>query len=300
MRSSYAERIDDQRALDGSKKMDKTPATETTARLEQASAALRPKLDNPPRVGLVLGSGLAPMADGFEHRVPYSEIPGMPTPSVVGHTGELCFGDIRGVPVACLVGRAHLYEGRTPAEVTFGSLLLRALGCERVLLTNAAGGLNPAFQPGDLMLITDHMNFTGQNPLVGPELPWGTRFPDMGQAYDPGLRDLAGQAAECVGVTLQSGVYASVLGPSYETPAEIRAFSRLGADAIGMSTVLETIALHHAGVKVAAMSCITNLAAGVGDEPLSHADVTRIGRESAPRCRALLEEWVYRIGQDAS
>lgn len=251
-----------------------------------------------PRVGLVLGSGLGGLADGFVNRIPYAQIPGMPSMTVEGHGGELCLGTIADLPVACLVGRAHCYEGHPTASVVFGALLMRALGCECVLLTNAAGGINPEFQPGDLMLVEDHLNLTGRNPLVGPALPWGDRFPDMTEAYSPLLRTLAIEAAEQAGIPLRRGVYAGVLGPSYETPAEIRALGILGADAVGMSTVLEVIALHHAGVRVGAVSCITNLAAGLSSARLTHDDVRHTGEFAMPRFQKFVETWVDRIATE--
>lgn len=260
--------------------------------LAAAAATIAAKTHTVPRVGLVLGSGLGGLADSFVERIPYAQIPGMPAMTVEGHGGELCLGTLADLPVACLVGRAHCYEGHATARVVFGALLLRALRCECVLLTNAAGGINETFQPGDLMLIEDHLNFTGLNPLVGPAVPWGERFPDMTEAYSPLLRDLAVEAAEREAIPLQRGVYAGVLGPSYETPAEVRALGRLGADAVGMSTVLEVIALHHAGVKVGAVSCITNLAAGLSPSRLSHEEVRETGNFAMPRFRTFIEKWV--------
>ncbi|HKQ71265.1 MAG TPA: purine-nucleoside phosphorylase, partial [Polyangiaceae bacterium] len=239
--------------------------------LDSAAAAVSSKASVRPTVGVVLGSGLGAFGEQLEEAISYDAIPEMPASSVPGHSGKLRLGRIEGVPVACLQGRAHLYEGNSPADVVFGVRLLAKLGCRAVLLTNAAGGIGPHLEPGDCMLVTDHLNLTGRNPLVGPHESdgrAGVRFPDMSRAYDPRLGELAHAAARELGVELKEGVYAGLLGPSYETPAEIRMLRTLGADAVGMSTVLEVIALRQLGVRVAAISCITNLAAGISPTPL--------------------------------
>jgi len=246
--------------------------------LEQACAAIRDRRAAPPRVGVVLGSGLGAFADSLDDvvRIPYDEVPNMPTTTVVGHAGQLCLGQLDGIEVACLQGRVHMYEGHPPDRLVFGVRLLGRLGCRAVQLTNAAGGLRESFRPGTLMLITDHLNLMGRNPLCGPNHDQlGPRFPDMTRAYDREFVALAGQAAKQVGVELAEGVYAALLGPSYETPAEIRMLRTLGADAVGMSTVPEVIALRHMGVRVAAISCITNMAAGISDAELDHSEVER-------------------------
>jgi purine-nucleoside phosphorylase len=248
-----------------------------------------------PTVGVVLGSGLGALGDTLSglRKLPFAEIPHMPRSTVIGHPGNLCLGRIGDVPVACLQGRVHLYEGHAPDRATFGARLLCALGCRAVLLTNAAGGIHPDFSPGDLMLITDHLNLTGKNPLTGAnDDALGPRFPDLSQAYDPALCQAARRAASERELRLREGVYACMLGPSYETPAEIRMLRTLGADAVGMSTVLEVIALRHQGVRVGAMSCITNLAAGISPTPLDHAEVEAIARLTRDRFVALLERWV--------
>ncbi len=249
-------------------------------------------------VGLVLGSGLGGLAATLSsaERIPYSDIHGMPVSTVAGHAGNLWFGTVSGVPVACLQGRAHAYEGHDTDAVCFGVRLLAALGCHTVLLSNAAGGIAPGMSAGDLMLISDHLNLTGKNPLVGPnDERIGPRFLDMTHAYDVAVQSGARSAAQTVGISLREGVYAGLLGPTYETPAEVRMLAALGASAVGMSTVLETIALRHVGVKVGAISCITNLAAGISKTPLSHAEV----QETADRVRGqfteLVHEWVKAV-----
>jgi len=247
------------------------------ARLEEAAAKVRGAAGETPAVGLVLGSGLGGFADGLSDRraIPYGEIPNFPRPSgVVGHAGELVLGRVGRVPVVVLSGRVHFYEGRPMAEVVFPARMLVRLGVKAVILTNAAGGIRKGLRPGDLMLMSDHINFFGTNPLIGRnEETLGHRFPDMSAVYDPALRRLARQTARRLRVPLKEGVYLGTHGPSYETPAEIRAFARLGADAVGMSTVPEAIALRHAGARVVGISTITNMAAGILPKPLVHEEV---------------------------
>jgi purine-nucleoside phosphorylase len=269
-----------------------------SSQLDQAVSYVR--APHTPLVGVVLGSGLGAWAETLEERVsiPYALIPSMPRSTVEGHKGNLVLGLSDGVPVACLQGRAHLYEGNTPQQSVFGVRLLARLGCKAALLTNAAGGIRLGFQQGDLMLIRDHLNLTGQNPLVGPnDDALGPRFPDMTNAYDDDLAKLARHAAEKTGVTLSDGVYAGLLGPSYETPAEIRMLRTLGADAVGMSTVHEVIALRHMGVKCGAISVITNLAAGLSPTPLSHKEVEETAQQVQKRLRTLLSAWISEVGQ---
>jgi len=263
-------------------------------RVRAAAAFVAGRLQLPPRVGLVLGSGLGGFADELSGaaRIPYAEIPEMPQPLVVGHAGNLCTGLIAGVPVACLQGRSHIYEGHTPARAVFGVRLLAELGCKVVLLTNAAGGIHASLAAGDLMLITDHLNLMGDNPLRGANFEGGPRFPDLSQAYDADLLTAGHAAAHAAGVTLREGVYAAMLGPSYETPAEIRMLRTLGADAVGMSTVPEVIALRQIGVRVGAMSCITNLAAGISKRPLDHGEVEATARRSRSAFSQVLSGWV--------
>jgi purine-nucleoside phosphorylase len=263
--------------------------------LDQAVTAVRQRSSRQPLVGVVLGSGLGAFGDtlGELVKVPYADIPKMPVSRVVGHAGNLCLGSVEGVEVACMQGRVHLYEGHEPERVVFGVRLLARLGCKAVLLTNAAGGVHPSFRAGDLMLIIDHINLTGRNPLHGPNIDsLGDRFPDMSHAYDPGLCEAARKAALEVSVALREGVYLANLGPSYETPAEIRMARTMGADAVGMSTVPEVIALHHMRVRTAAISCITNLAAGISATPLDHKEVEHTAQLTRDAFVRLLARWV--------
>ena len=268
-------------------------------KLDEATRVVRGLVGGTPLVGVVLGSGLGAWADALSAatKIPYAEIPHMPRSTVIGHAGNLCVGRAHGVPVACLQGRVHLYEGHDPERVVFGVRLLARLGCRAVVLTNAAGGLEPGWTPGDLMLVTDHLNLMGRNPLIGGnEGALGPRFPDMTEAYDRELSELARESARATGVTLREGVYAGLLGPTYETPAEIRMLRTLGAGAVGMSTVPEVIALRHAGVRAAAVSCITNLAAGLSPTKLDHSEVEATARAARDRFTGLLSEWARRIG----
>jgi purine-nucleoside phosphorylase len=268
--------------------------------VERAADAVRERAGRTPKVGVVLGSGLGMWADALEERtvIPYAEIPGMPTSSVVGHAGNLVMGRIGSTSVACLQGRVHLYEGHGPERVVFGSRLLARIGCKAVLLTNAAGGIRRGFTPGDLMLLTDHLNLTGRNPLMGRnDDRFGPRFPDMTEAYSHELRTLALRAAREADVHLHSGVYAALLGPTYETPAEIQMLRALGADAVGMSTVPEVIALRHMGIDVGAVSCITNLAAGLSPTKLDHAEVEATAKQAREKFVALLSGWVRAVGE---
>ncbi len=252
----------------------------------------------PPRIGLVLGSGLGDFADQLSSavRLPYSQIPSMPTSGVAGHAGVLHVGEVGGQRVACLQGRAHAYEGHPDSSVVFGACLLAELGCEAVILTNAAGGIDPKLRPGALMLITDHLNLTGRNPLIGPVQAGRERFIDMTHAYDLQLCAAARRAAAAKGIALDEGVYAGLLGPNYETPAEIRMLAALGASAVGMSTVLEVLALRQLGVRVAAMSCVTNLAAGISTTPLTHEEVQQTAADARERFVELLTAWLTEIG----
>jgi len=262
--------------------------------LTEAAAAVKTKAPGPFSVGVVLGSGLGAFGDTLEDlvKIPYTDIPHVPSTSVQGHAGALCLGTLGGAPVACLQGRSHLYEGYDAATVTFGVRLLAQLGCHTVLLTNAAGSLHHALQPGDLMLLTDHLNLSGDNPLLGPnDEALGPRFPDMTEIYDSRLREQAIAVALKAGITLRPGVYAALQGPSYETPAEVRMLRLLGADAVGMSTALEAIALRHQGVRVGAVSCITNLGAGLSSTPLSHADVEATATRVRPAFVSFLRAW---------
>ena len=250
-----------------------------------------------PRVGVVLGSGLGAVADAVEDPVVvgYEELPGFPRPGVEGHAGRAVLGTIGGVAVAVLQGRAHLYEGGDPEALRVPVRALRAAGASILVLTNAAGSLHPSVGPGSLMAIVDHINLTGANLLAGPnDDSLGPRFPSLRDAYDPELLDLLRSSARTVGVELAEGVYLAVMGPSFETPAEIRAFRVLGADAVGMSTVQETILARHCGLRVAAVSVITNLAEGMSEEPLSHEQTLAAAQAGAGELARLLLEFIAR------
>lgn len=269
--------------------------TTLSSRLSDAQSLVASRCKSSPRVGVVLGSGLGAFGDTLSNltKIPYAEIPHMPRSAVVGHAGNLCLGDVEGVSVACLQGRVHAYEGHDADTVTFGVRLLARLGVGAVLLTNAAGGIDASFAAGDLMLISDHLNLTGKNPLIGPnDDALGPRFPDMSAAYDPALRAAAHTAARRAQITLREGVYAGLMGPTYETPAEVRMLRTLGADAVGMSTVPEVIALRHLGVRAGAVSCITNLAAGTSPAPLDHKEVEETATRARDAFVALLTGWI--------
>ncbi|MBU5444035.1 purine-nucleoside phosphorylase [Paenibacillus sp. MSJ-34] len=244
--------------------------------IEEAAAYIRAKTPLKPEVGLILGSGLGVLADLIEQGVTisYGEIPHFPQSTVEGHAGELLIGQIQGRAVVMMKGRFHMYEGYGPEVTAFPVRVMKALGISSLLVTNAAGGVNTDYRAGDLMLIADHLNMTGRNPLIGPnDNALGVRFPDMSEAYSRRLRELAKRIAQEQGIPLQEGVYAGMLGPSYETPAEIRMLRVLGGDAVGMSTVSEVIVARHAGIEVLGISCISNMAAGILDQPLSHEEV---------------------------
>ncbi len=249
--------------------------------LSRAETQLRPLLEAPPQVALVLGSGLSSLADDFSasQTLPYAAIAGMPETTVAGHKGQLAWGLLEGVPVMAMQGRFHSYEGYPLESVVFGVRLMLRLGARVLIVSNASGGLDPTMAPGSLMVIKDHLNLSGRNCLVGPnESALGPRFPDMSEPYDRGLIRLAQEVAARQGVPLAQGVYAGVLGPSYETPAEVRMLRVLGASAVGMSTVQEVIAANHMGAKVLGLSCITNLASGLSADKLSHKDVESTAR----------------------
>ncbi len=250
-------------------------------RLQEAVTAIRRQTDLSPRLGIILGSGLGPLSaevtDGVT--LPYSQIAHFPVSTAPGHAGKLVLGQLEGQAVAIMSGRAHLYEGYTPEQVVFGVRTLRRLGVETLIITNSAGGVNLAFEVGMLMLIADHINLTGQNPLVGPnEASLGLRFPDMSEVYSKTWRALARCVADELGVRLAEGVYLGVLGPSYETPAEIRMARTIGADVVGMSTVMEAIAANHAGMNVLGISCITNMASGILPQKLTEEEVLNTAR----------------------
>ncbi|MBX5481332.1 MAG: purine-nucleoside phosphorylase [Myxococcaceae bacterium] len=269
--------------------------------LHETAAAIRARAPGfNPKVGIILGSGLGGFADGFEEKVslPYRELPHFPASTVPGHAGRLVLGKLGGEPVVAMQGRVHYYEGFTPAQVAFPARVLCTLGIKALVVTNAAGGINLEFAPGDLMVITDHLNLSGWNVLTGPnDDRLGPRFPDMSAAYNPQLRALLLECAQRRNIALRQGVYAILSGPSYETPAEIRMLRTLGADAVGMSTVPEVIAAAHMGVPVAGISCITNLAAGIGHKPLSHGEVAETANRVKDVFAALLSDFLPRIAK---
>lgn len=243
---------------------------------QDAIRYIEPKLSEKPTIGLVLGSGLGVLADEIENPViiPYHEIPGFTVSTVVGHKGQLVIGKLQGKQVVAMQGRFHYYEGHGLDAVVFPIRVMKMLGVETIIVTNAAGGINENYQPGNLMLIADHINMTFRNPLIGPnDEQLGARFPDMSEAYSKALRGLAKEVAAEQGIELKEGVYVGLLGPSYETPAEIRMLRILGGDAVGMSTVPEVIVAKHMKMNVLGISCISNMAAGILEQPLSHEEV---------------------------
>ena len=266
------------------------------SQVDEAVARLRPH--GVPDAAIVLGSGLGEFASSLTDAIttPYGEIPHWPAPAVIGHAGKLVIGSLGGKRVAALSGRVHYYEGHELRTVTFATRVLGRLGVKRLILTNAAGGINLAFKPGTLMVIDDHINLLGSNPLVGPnDERFGVRFPDMTEVYSKRLRAVADAAAASAGVPLAHGVYVAVHGPSYETPAEIRVLRTIGADAVGMSTVPETIVARQMGIEVLGLSCITNAAAGVLPKPLDHNEVMTVAGQVRGVFAALLEGIIGRL-----
>lgn len=263
----------------------------SSAEAEQAATAIRARAgSHATSVGLILGSGLGGLTKSIQEsvRIPFAEIPGFPDATVAGHDGAMIVGQLGGLQVAALSGRFHMYEGHSAALATFPVRVLRALGARDLFVSNAAGGISPKLAVGDLMMISDHLNLMGANPLVGPLESGEIRFPDMTDAYDPGLRRALRTTAEKLGIKLREGVYAGLLGPSYETPAEVKMLRSLGADAVGMSTVPEVIVARALGMRVAGVSCITNAAAGVTGSALSHTEVL----ETTARVSAAFESLV--------
>jgi len=260
--------------------------------IEGAAASILGRVESPPQLGLILGSGLGGIADRLEDPVviPYGEIPDFPVPHVEGHPGRLVIGTSSGVRVAAMQGRVHGYEGYLPWQVGFPARVLCKLGISALVVTNASGGIRAELRPGDLMRISDHIDLSGGNPLVGPnDGRLGPRFPDMTRAYDPVLAERLYAVARRVGVELKTGVYASVRGPSFETPAEIRMLRTLGADAVGMSTVPEVVVAAHMGIPLVAIACISNAAATAGGPPLTHEEVGIVAARAEERFSRLLE-----------
>ena len=261
-------------------------------KINAAAAYILSAVSLRPTVGMVLGSGLGDFADTLENpvRIPYTQIPNFPVPTIAGHAGALVFGKKQGKDVVVLQGRIHYYEGLSQKEITLPIRVLAAIGVKQLVLTNACGGVNLSFTPGDLMLISDHINYSGANPLIGPNLDaFGPRFPDCSDIYTARLRKIIREKAEEAGIGLQEGVYAMYSGPNYETPAEIRMFRILGADTVGMSTVPEALVAAHCGMEVVGISCITNMAAGVLPQKLSHAEVTEVAARVHDKFQHLLD-----------
>jgi purine-nucleoside phosphorylase len=270
-------------------------------RLAALEAAVRTRTDLVPEIGIVLGSGLGGLAGDLDEpiAIPFADLPGWPSATAPGHVGQLLLGRLVGRPVVMLHGRFHIYEGNDPGLVVQPVLLFQRLGARIVVLTNAAGGVDPAFGPGTLMVIADHLNLTGRTPLLGPNADdIGPRFQDLTDAWSPRLRERLHKAGRAEGVELAEGIYAGLLGPQYETPAEVRMLRTLGADAVGMSTVLEAIAARWAGLEVCGVSLVTNAGAGYSGEPLSHEEVLAAGAEAGPRLARVIRRFVADLPRD--
>ncbi len=269
---------------------------------DEAAQLIRQRSPLQPNIGLVLGSGLGGFADSLTEavRVPYAEIPSFPQSTAIGHAGRMVIGRAGEIPVAAMQGRVHQYEGYSAQQVAFPIRVFGRMGIKSVILTNAAGGINLSYSQGALVLLRDHINLQGANPLVGPnDDRFGVRFPDMTHTYSRAYRQIAREEAAKLNLTLHEGVYAGLLGPSYETPAEIEYLRRIGADLVGMSTVAEVIAARHMGLEVLAISCVTNMAAGILDQPLSHAEVMETGERVRTIFEALLRAVIPRLERDA-
>ena len=277
--------------------------THDFANAEAAARFLLSQTPLRPRIGLVLGSGLGGFADELSDatRIPYSNIPFFPRSTAVGHAGQLVIGTAGGIPVALMQGRVHLYEGYSAKEVAFPMRVFDCMNIHAVILTNAAGGINLKYKQGALVVLTDHINLQGDNPLVGPnDERYGPRFPDLTQAYYKPYREIALRAAEQLGKPLYQGVYAALLGPNYETPAEIRYLRTIGADLVGMSTVPEVIVARHMGIRILAMSCVTNMAAGILDQIINHEEVLETGERVKGDFVALLRAVLPEIAKDVA
>jgi purine-nucleoside phosphorylase len=269
------------------------------SKIRETVEFIRARCSQQPALGLIFGSGLGACADLLTDRavISFSDLPNFPLPKVVGHPGHLIIGIAEGIPAIALQGRVHIYEGFSIADVVFPIRVLGCLGIRQLIVTNAAGGVNKTFNPGDLMLITDHINFTGTNPLIGANIDeFGPRFPDMSEAYDSGMRQIALDTAKLKNISLREGVYIAFSGPNYETPAEIRMCRAMGADAVGMSTVPEVIVARHMGIRVLGISCITNMAAGIPPQPLTHRDVLDTAEKAQEKLRMLLQATIASLG----
>ncbi len=277
--------------------------SEVYEKLMRCYEAVEKKVSFKPELALILGSGLGAFCDTpecmeVEQTLDYSEIPGFPKSTVLGHKGRFVFGKCRGVPIVAMQGRVHYYEGYSVQDVVLPTRLMHLMGAKTLFLTNAAGGINPAFHAGDFMLICDHISLSVPSPLIGGNIEeLGTRFPDMSEVYSRRLRTIIENTAAAEGVPLQRGTYIQTTGPNYETPAEIRAYARLGADAVGMSTAVEAIAARHCGMEICGISCISNLAAGISANPLTHAEVQETADRVAPLFRKLVASSIGEIAK---
>ncbi len=268
-------------------------------KLQGCLKSVREKTDFVPKVAIVLGSGLGDYANDIEvvSEIDYSDIEGFPVSTVPGHAGKFIFGYVKGVPVVCMKGRVHYYEGYPISDVVLPTRLMKLMGAETLFLTNASGGINPSFSAGDFMMLTDHISLWAPNPLIGANIDeLGTRFPDMTHVYDVEIQDIIRDVAATEGIKLQEGIYAQLTGPSFESPAEIQLLHKLNVDAVGMSTVVEAIAANHMGMKICGISCVCNLAAGMTDNPLTHEEVQQAAADAAPKFKKLVTEVVARLG----
>ena len=268
-------------------------------KLQGCLKSVREKTDFVPKVAIVLGSGLGDYANDIEvvSEIDYSDIEGFPVSTVPGHAGKFIFGYVKGVPVVCMKGRVHYYEGYPISDVVLPTRLMKLMGAETLFLTNASGGINPSFSAGDFMMLTDHISLWAPNPLIGANIDeLGTRFPDMTHVYDVEIQNIIRDVAATEGIKLQEGIYAQLTGPSFESPAEIQLLHKLNVDAVGMSTVVEAIAANHMGMKICGISCVCNLAAGMTDNPLTHEEVQQAAAEAAPKFKKLVTEVVARLG----
>lgn len=264
--------------------------------IQETAAWIKERMPNKPETAIILGTGLGRLSESIEKEVciPYSEIPNFPVSTVEGHAGQLIFGRLGGKDIMAMEGRFHYYEGYSMKEVTFPIRVMYELGIKTLFLSNAAGGTNPSYRVGDLMIITDHINFLPENPLHGPNIPTGPRFPDMSDAYDPDLIDLANEIAAEAKIKVRHGVYLATQGPTYETPAEYRMFAHWGADAVGMSTVPEVIVAHHCGIKCFGVSIITDLGINAVKTKITHEEVQRAANEAQPRMASIMAEMIRR------
>lgn len=268
-------------------------------KVQKCLKSVREKTDFVPKVAIVLGSGLGDYANDIQvvAEVDYHDIEGFPISTVPGHAGKFIFGYVKDVPVVCMKGRVHYYEGYPISDVVLPTRLMKLMGADTLFLTNASGGINPSFTAGDFMMLTDHISLWAPNPLIGANIDeFGTRFPDMTHVYDVEIQDIIRDVAAKEGITVKEGIYAQLTGPSFESPAEIQLLHKLDVDAVGMSTVVEAIAANHMGMKICGISCVCNLAAGMTDNPLTHDEVQQAAADAAPKFKKLVTEVVARLG----